>query len=130
MADGIWTTIDQPFQAAARSVRAALGDQGFGILTGMDLAATPMTNHDADVTAQAILGVCSFPLAYRAGQAEESIRQLPCIVMVRPVGEDRTLVEALDPSTMVGVSGDPQLKPVADEAANRLRTAMAALSAR
>ena len=129
MADGMRTTIDQPFEAAVRAVRVALGDQGFGILTGMNLAATPMTNHDADGTAQAILGVCNFPLAYRAGQAEEPISQLPCIVMVRPVGQDRTHVEALDPSTMVGVSGDPQLKPVADEAANRLRAAMAALGA-
>jgi uncharacterized protein (DUF302 family) len=124
----IRTTIDQPFEAAVAAVRAALRDQGFGVLTGIDVAA-PLANNDADVTSQAILAVCNSPLAYPAGQAEESISQLPCIVMVHPVGPHRTLVEALDPSTMVGVTGDPELHPAANEAADRLRAAMTALGA-
>jgi uncharacterized protein (DUF302 family) len=129
VAQEIWTTIDQPLEAAVTAVRAALGDHGFGVLTGLDLSAPLVNNHDADVASQAILGVCSSPIAYRAGQAGEPSRQLPCIVMLHPVGQHRTRVEALDPSTMVGVTGDPQLQPVAEEAAHRLRAAMADLGA-
>ena len=130
MAYGIRTTLDQPFDAAVVAVRAALGDQGFGILTEIDLAATLKKKLDVDVAPQVILGACNPPLAHQALQAEESIGLLlPCNVVVRAIGEDRTIVEALDPLTMVEVTGNTGLQPVADDAAARLRAAMNALSA-
>ena len=130
MAYGIRTTLDQPFDAALTAVRAALGDQGFGILTEIDLAATLKKKLDVDVAAQVILGACNPPLAHRALQAEESIGLLlPCNVVVRAAGQDRTVVEALDPLTMVEVTGNTALQAVADAAAARLRAALNALSA-
>jgi uncharacterized protein (DUF302 family) len=130
MAYGIRTTIDQPFDAALTAVRAALGDQGFGILTEIDLAATLKKKLDVEVAAQVILGACNPPLAHRALQAEESIGLLlPCNVVVRAAGPDRTVVEVLDPLTMVEVTGNTALQPVADDAAGRLRAALDTLSA-
>lgn len=130
MTYGIRATLDQPFDAALTSVRAALGDQGFGILTEIDLAATLKKKLDVDVPAQVILGACNPPLAHRALQAEESIGLLlPCNVVVRALGEDRAVVEALDPLTMVEVTGNTALQAVADDAAERLRAALRAVSA-
>jgi uncharacterized protein (DUF302 family) len=130
MAYGIRTTLHQPFDAAVTAVRAALGDQGFGVLTEIDLAATLKKKLDVDVAPQVILGACNPPLAHQALQAEESIGLLlPCNVVVRAAGDDRTIVEALDPLTMVEVTGNTALQPVADDAAARLRAAMNALSA-
>jgi uncharacterized protein (DUF302 family) len=129
MAYGIRTTLDQPFDAALTAVRAALGDQGFGILTEIDLAATLKKKLDVDVASQVILGACNPPLAHRALQAEESIGLLlPCNVVVRAAGEDHTVVEAMDPRTMVEVTGNTALQPVADDAAGRLRAALDTLS--
>lgn len=129
MAYGIRTTLDQPFDAAVAAVRVALGEQGFGILTEIDLAATLKKKLDVDVDPQIILGACNPPLAHRALQAEESIGLLlPCNVVVRGAGDHRTIVEALDPLTMVEVTGNTALQAVADDAADRLRAAMTALS--
>ena len=130
MAYGIRTTLTQPFDDAVAAVRAALAEQGFGILTEIDLAATLKKKLDVDVAPQVILGACNPPLAHQALQAEESVGLLlPCNVVVRAAGEDRTVVEALDPLTMVEVTGNTALQPVADDAAARLRAALNALSA-
>jgi uncharacterized protein (DUF302 family) len=130
MAYGIRITLDRPFDDAVAAVRAALGDQGFGILTEIDLAATLKKKLDVDVDPQVILGACDPPLAHRALQAEESIGLLlPCNVVVRAAGDDRTVVEALDPLIMVEVTGNVALQPIADDAAVRLCAAMDALGA-
>ena len=74
-----------------------------------------------------ILGACNPPLAHRALAADRSIGLLlPCNVVVRttPAG---IVVEALDPQIMAALTGRPELKPVADEAARRLATALASL---
>ncbi len=74
-----------------------------------------------------ILGACNPPLAHRALGVDRRIGLLlPCNVVVR--SEDgQTVVEALDPQVMVRVTGRPELAPVADEAAVRLRAALEAL---
>jgi hypothetical protein len=73
-----------------------------------------------------ILGACNPPLAHQALQADRSIGLLlPCNVVARRDG-DTTLVQALDPNTMVTLSGLPALEPVAGDAAARLDAALAA----
>ena len=122
------TTVDQPFDQTVTAVRDALAGQGFGILTEIDMATTLKNKLDVDIPPQVILGACNPPLAHRALQAEESIGLLlPCNVVVRSAGPHRTVVEALDPQIMVGVTHNDQLGAVADEAAGRLRTALSAL---
>ena len=131
MTYGISTTLDQPFDATVTAVRAALADQGFGILTEIDMAATLKKKLDVDVPAQVILGACNPPLAHRALQAEQSVGLLlPCNVVVRALGDDTTLVEALDPLVMVQVTGNTALQAVSEDAAARLRAALATLGSR
>ncbi len=102
-------------------VRSALGDQGFGVLTEIDLAGTLKEKIDADIAPQVILGACRPPLAHAAVQAEPSIGLLlPCNVVVRSLEDGRTAVEAMDPRVMVTVTGNEAL---GDVAADALRTA-------
>lgn len=125
MSYSLTTTIDHPFETALAAVRAALADQGFGILTEIDMAATMKAKLDVDMAPQVILGACNPPLAHHALQLEESIGLLlPCNVVVRSVGEGRTVVEAIDPHVMVTLTGNDGLAAVADDAAARLTAAL------
>lgn len=118
----------QPFEPTVAAVREALAAQGFGVLTEIDMAGTLKVKLDVDVPAQVILGACNPPLAYRALQAEESIGLLlPCNVVVRDAGDGHTIVQAMDPQVMVGVTENGALRTVADDAAARLRAALDAL---
>ncbi|MBO1766686.1 DUF302 domain-containing protein [Allobranchiibius sp. GilTou38] len=128
MSYALTTTIDRPFDAAVQATRDALADQGFGILTEIDLASTLKTKIDADIAPQVILGACRPPLAYTAIQAEPSIGLLlPCNVVVRAIDEQRTTVEAMDPELMVTLTGNDELTPVAADARDRLTKALASL---
>ncbi|MFD8199938.1 DUF302 domain-containing protein [Streptomyces sp. NPDC059701] len=116
------------FDAAVAAVRRALADQGFGVLTEIDVQATLKAKLDHDMEDYLILGACNPPLAHRALEADRSIGLLlPCNVVVRREG-DHTLVQALDPGTMVTLTGLDALESVADEATVRLDAALASLS--
>lgn len=129
MSYAISTTVDQPYDAVVTQVRAALDDQGFGILTEIDVKATMKAKLDADVPAQVILGACRPPLALAAPQAEPSIGLLlPCNVVVRALDASTTAVEAIDPQTMVSMTGNSALQAVADDAARRLTVALDSLN--
>lgn len=124
----ITTTLDRPYEAVVPAVRAALADQGFGVLTEIDIRATLAAKLGVDVPPQLILGACRPPLAHQALQAEPSIAaMLPCNVVVRSLDDDTTIVEAIDPDAMVGLAG-PALAPVAHEARTLLTAALAALT--
>lgn len=128
MSYGISTTVSKTFDETVAAVRESLAEQGFGILTEIDMAATLKAKLDVEIEPHVILGACNPPLAHRALQAEESIGLLlPCNVVVRSLGQARTVVEALDPQIMVGVTANDELRPVADDAAERLRAALTAL---
>jgi uncharacterized protein (DUF302 family) len=125
---GTSITLDLPFAEATDRVRAALAEQGFGVLTEIDVTATLRARLGEQVEDYLILGACNPPAAYRALGIDRSIGLLlPCNVVVRatPAG---TLVEALDPQVMVTLTGRPELKPVADEVGRRLTSALAALT--
>ena len=124
----ISTTLDRSIDEALAAVRAALAEQGFGVLTEIDLAATLKKKLDVDIAPQVILGACNPPFAHRALQAEPSIGLLlPCNVVVRSAGEGRTIVEAIDPGIMVAVTDNPALADVTAEVAARLRTVISSL---
>lgn len=130
MSYALSTTVDRPFAPTLEATRSALADQGFGVLTEIDLAATLKTKLDVDVPAQVILGACRPPLAHAALQAEPSIGLLlPCNVVVRSVDADRTLVEAMDPEVMVTMTGNDALAEVAADARARLTAALDSLTA-
>ncbi len=122
-------TLAQPYDDAVEAVRAALGAQGFGILTEIDLQATLKAKLDVDVAAQVILGACRPALAYEALSVDPAIAAvLPCNVVVRALDEATTLVEAFDPDAMMGLAENDALHAVAADAKERLTAALAALS--
>lgn len=123
------TTVERGFDETLAATREALGEQGFGVLTEIDLKATLKAKLDVDVAPQVILGACRPPLAHAALQAEPSVGLLlPCNVVVRSVDESTTLVEALDPQVMVGLTDNTALTDVADEAGRRLAAALNSLT--
>lgn len=114
---------------ARERVEAALAEQGFGVLTEIDVAATLKNKIGKDIPPQLILGACNPVLADRALTAETSIGLLlPCNVVLRSTGEPRTIVEALDPAVMVTITGNTDLEPVATEARAKLTAALETLS--
>ncbi len=127
---GISVEIDADMTTARERVVTALAEQGFGVLTEIDIAATLKKKIGKDVPPQVILGACNPVLADRALDAETSIGLLlPCNVVLRSVAEHRTVVEALDPGVMVTFTGNPALEPVATEARASLNAALDALTA-
>ncbi len=125
---GIGVTLEADFDESVARTRAALAEQGFGVLTEIDVAATMKARLGADMAPYLILGACNPPLAHQALGADIHIGLLlPCNVVVRDLGGGRTAVEAMDPGVMVTATGNPELAPVADEARARLRSALAAL---
>ncbi len=122
-------TLDQPHDRVLEAVRAALDDQGFGVLTEIDLQTTLKAKLDVDVAPQVILGACRPALAYEAMQADPSIGAvLPCNVVVRATGERTTVVEAFDPNVMLGISESGGLETVAADARERLTAMLTNLS--
>ena len=125
---GIAVTLPLDFAVAVERTRAALAEQGFGVLTEIDVAATMKAKLDADLPPYLILGACNPPLAHRAITTEASIGLLlPCNVVVRALEDGQTLVEAMDPQVMAKVTDAPELAEVAAEAEARLRAALATL---
>ena len=116
------------FSETVAKVRDALREQGFGVLTEIDVRATMQDKLSAEMEDYVILGACNPPLAHRALAADRSIGLLlPCNVVVR-AGQGETVVEAMDPHVMTQVAGEPALEGVAEEAAARLRAALVSIA--
>ncbi|WP_348734290.1 DUF302 domain-containing protein [uncultured Mycolicibacterium sp.] len=127
------TVLRTSFDDAVTRTREALAGQGFGVLTEIDMQATLKAKLGEDMEQYLILGACNPPLAHRAVDVNRQIGLLlPCNVVVRadpadPADEAAVLVEAMDPQVLVDVTGEEQLKPVADEVAAKLRAAIDSL---
>ncbi|MFF2503130.1 DUF302 domain-containing protein [Streptomyces sp. NPDC058067] len=121
-------TVKAPFDQVQQDVRRALADQGFGVLTEIDVQATLKARLDHDMEPYLILGACNPPLARQALEIDRSIGLLlPCNVVVRADG-DRVIVQAVDPGTMVTLTGLDAMAPVAEEATRRLDAALTSLA--
>jgi uncharacterized protein (DUF302 family) len=124
------TTVDKPYAETVDAVRSALREQGFGVLTEIDVRATLREKIGAEVEDYLILGACNPALAHRALQIDRTIGALlPCNVVIRRIDDESSLVQILDPQIMVQVPELPELQPVADEAARRLGGALQSLGA-
>ena len=122
-------TVARPYVEVLEATRTALADEGFGILTEIDLAATMKAKLDVDLPPEVILGACRPPLAYEAIQVDPSIAALlPCNVVVRSLDDSTTVVEAFDPDAMMGLAGSGALDTVAADAKKRLTAALTALT--
>jgi uncharacterized protein (DUF302 family) len=122
-------TLEAPYDATVADVRNRLVEQGFGVLTEIDVRATLKTKLDVDVPSQVILGACRPELAHQALTAVPSIAALlPCNVVVRALDETHTIVEAVDPDAMLSMVDDDTLRAVARDARGRITAALAALT--
>ena len=129
MSYGKTITLDAPYTETVTRVREALKEQGFGVLTEIDVSATMQAKLGEQVEDYIILGACNPPLAFQALGIDRSLGLLlPCNVVVR-AAERGTIVEVLDPQIMVALSDRPELKRVADEATHRLDAVLATLKA-
>lgn len=124
MGYGLTATIDRPFATVVQEVKDALAEQGFGVLTEIDMKATLKKKLDVDVADQVILGACNPTYAHKALQTEPSIGLLlPCNVVVRTEGSS-TMVEMINPQTMVDVTDNPEMAAVADQVTGLLQAAL------
>jgi uncharacterized protein (DUF302 family) len=122
-------TVELPYAETVRRTRAALADQGFGVLTEIDVQATLRAKRGVEMEPYLILGACNPDLAHQALEVDRSIGVLlPCNVVVSAV-ESGSRVQILDPEMMAAVTGLPGLQPVADEAARRLQSVLDTLAA-
>jgi len=129
MSYALTTTVRSPFADTLAATRASLADQGFGILTEIDMQATLKAKLNVDIPPQVILGACRPPLAYAALASEPSAGLLlPCNVVIRAADDETTVVEALDPQVIVSLTQNDALSPVADEVGQRLSAALASVT--
>ena len=122
-------TLTAGFTDTVERTRAALADEGFGVLTEIDVAATMKAKLGLEMTPHLILGACNPPLAHRALELEPAIGALlPCNVVVRTLDDTQTRVEAMNPGVMVEATGNQELADVAEQAGSKLSAALDALS--
>ena len=126
--------LDMPQREAVQAVTAALAQQGFGVLTTIDVRATLKAKLGVDVEDYMILGACNPPLAHRALSEDPEIGLLlPCNVTVRQAG-GHTLVQAVDPAQLLSMTNSTadhssmELAAVARDASARLNAALDALT--
>jgi uncharacterized protein (DUF302 family) len=126
----ISTPLQTSFEDAVARTREALAEQGFGVLTEIDVKGTLKAKLGHDMEDYLILGACNPPLAHRAVEANRQIGLLlPCNVVVRadPDHVGTVLVEAMNPGLLVEVTDEPELRPVAEEVTERMKAAIDSL---
>jgi uncharacterized protein (DUF302 family) len=117
--------VDAAFDEVVQRVIAALKEEGFGVLTDIDVQATLKAKLGADMPPYRILGACNPSFAHQALQIEDKLGVLlPCNVIVRDAGDGQTEVAAIDPVTSMDRTGNPRLAAVAEEVRVRLRRAV------
>ena len=116
------TTLDLPFEEAVARATEALQEEGFGVLTEIDVAATLKKKLDVDFRPYRILGACNPALAFQALQREDKIgTMLPCNVVVQEIAPGRSEVAAIDPVASMQAVGNPELSDVATSVRAKLR---------
>jgi uncharacterized protein (DUF302 family) len=123
----IETTVPLPLDEADAAVRSALAEQGFGVLTEIDVAATLRAKLGVERPALRILGACNPGFADRALRVDPAAALvLPCNVVLEPAEGGGTRVRAVDPRELMP---DPAFADLAGEAADLLTAALASLAA-
>lgn len=125
---GFRTTLNIPYEEAIQKATVALKDEGFGILTEINVKATLKKKLDADFRRYIILGACNPNLAYQALQNELEVGLLlPCNVIVYEQ-DGGSVVSIMDPLAMLAATDNSALEPVANEARRRLQRVIETLS--
>jgi uncharacterized protein (DUF302 family) len=116
--------LDASFNDTVARITASLAEQGFGVLTTIDVRDTLKKKLDLDVDPYVILGACNPQLASRGLKTEPDLGVLlPCNVVVRTVGES-THIAAMEPFAALQLADNPDLEPLAAEARERIQKAV------
>ena len=122
---GFEIVLAQEYEKAIELVTSALKEQGFGILTRIDVKETLKQKLDVDFRPYVILGACNPPLAYKALTSDPKVGlMLPCNVTVEAHGSSGSVVRLTNPALMVQFVEDPDqpgLQEAAVEATKRIR---------
>jgi uncharacterized protein (DUF302 family) len=123
-------TTDRDHETVVQACRDALAEEGFGVLTEIDIRATLKKKLDVDVEPHVILGACHPPSAHRALTAAPEVGVLlPCNVTVAREG-DRTVVRAMNPESAMTMIDSPVVAEVAEEVGAALRRVVASVTER
>ena len=121
-------SLELAFEPAVAKVRAALAEEGFGVITEIDVSKTLKTKIDVDFRPYLILGACNPRLAYEALKLEDKVgTMLPCNVVVQDLGGGRTEVAAIDPVASMAAIDNPDLKAKARMVGDKLKAVLARL---
>lgn len=121
-------TLDCGFDEAISRATAALKDEGFGVLTEIDVSATLKAKIGVDFKPYKILGACNPKLAYQALSLENKIgTMLPCNVVVQDVGGGKSEVSAIDPVASMAAVKNAELHKAAEEVQAKLKAVIARL---
>jgi uncharacterized protein (DUF302 family) len=111
------------FEEVEERVRKSLKEEGFGVLTEIDVRETLKKKMAVDFRKYKILGACNPPFAYKALQAEDKIgTMLPCNVIVQEAGDDEIEVASIDPIASMQAVENVSLQSVAEEVRCKLKT--------
>lgn len=125
---GFGKTVNMSFTAAIERVTQVLQNEGFGVLTDIDVAATFKKKLDKNMPPYRILGACNPALAIQALDHEPSVGLLlPCNVVVRQDARDRIHVEFMDPVAIMDLVDNPNIVLLAAEARRKLERVLQAL---
>ena len=130
MSISLSTQFTSRFDDAVGRTREALMQQGFGVLSEIDVATALKSKLGVEMEDYLILGACDPALAHRALNRDREIGLLlPCNVLVRadPGDPGRVIVEAMNPGMFLEITGDLALKEIADEITKKLCAAIASL---
>jgi uncharacterized protein (DUF302 family) len=115
-------TISATFDEAVSRAKAALEEEGFGVLTEVDVKETLKKKLGVDFRPYRILGACNPALAHEALQAEDKVgTMLPCNVIVQEAGEGKTEVAAIDPVASMQAIDNPTLAEKAQQVQSKLK---------
>lgn len=123
-------TSPEDFDATVARVTEALKQEGFGVLTQIDVAATLKAKLGIEGRPHLILGACNPHFAHQALEAEPDIGALlPCNVVVRKDDDGRTSVVFMDPEAVLGLVNNPAIDKLGHDVGDRLRRVASAVSA-
>lgn len=125
---GFGRRIEGAMADAIEKVTMALKNEGFGVLTEINVKDTFKKKLDVDFRGYVILGACNPPLAHKALTTDPQIGLLlPCNVVIQEAPEGGVIVTIADPRAMFSLVDTPALRPIVEEAERRLRRVIASL---
>lgn len=122
-------TLELPFDQALEKIREVLLSEHLGVVSDVDVQAIFKAKMDKDIPAYHIYGACNPKLADRVISAEPNAGTLlPCNFVLRETEDGKTIVSFMDPVTVLGLSENPEVQAVGQEARDILKRVVDKLS--